>query len=286
MDITTILDKGKLKLDNNGIWVTDLSLSNEARKSQETWEKIYDFNLKKLKVDRIDFRDNKLRDHISYICKDYHFTSNTIYLEIGCGPSYIGEYLGKKYHCYFMGIDFNYQVLISLKKYFDEIGLRKYVLVHADINYLPIKPNSVDFIYGGGVIEHFKDTQGILAGLYKILKKNGVAFNTIPAFNLFWLTRFWNNIPSFMPLKKIFEIIHIRILNYALLNRYHGYELSYTLHRLTKLYKKAKFNDIKSGSFAFHPSAKKMSNKFLVDLYYKFSKNTLFAPIYYVFGRK
>lgn len=286
MDITTIIDKGKVKLDKNGIWVMYLSLSNESKKSQKTWEKIYDFNLKKLKADRIDFRENKLQDHISYIDKEYHFTSDTIYLEIGCGPSYIGEYLSKKYKCYFIGIDFNYQVLVSLKKYFDELGLKKYVLVHADINHMPIKPNSVDFIYGGGVIEHFKDTQRILEGLYKILKKNGVVFNTIPAFNFFWLTRFWNNIPSFTPFKKIFEIFHIQIFKYELLNRYHGYELSFTLHKLDELHKKARFRDIKSGSFAFHPSKKKLSNKFLRRLYYAFSKNILFSPVYYVLGNK
>ena len=286
MNIQNILDRKKVKLDSNGIWVTDLSLSSETKKSQKTWEKIYNFNFKKLKSDRIDFRQNKLQDHISYIDKIYFFTPNTIYLEIGCGPGYIGEYLLKRYSCYFIGIDFNYQVLMSLKKYLDEMGLKKYVLVHADINHMPIKPNSIDFIYGGGVIEHFKDTQGILVSLYKILKKNVVAFNTIPAFNFFWLTRFWNNIPALMPFRKIFEILHIQILKYALLNKYHGYELSFTLYKLNEMYLRAKYRDIRSGSFAFHPSKNKLSNKFLRSLYYAFSKNNLVSPIYYVFGNK
>lgn len=284
--ITDVIDKTKAKRDSRGIWTTNMNATDELKVSQKVWEEIYNFNLQTLKKDRDDFNRNKLQDHVAYIDDSYAFSKHTVYLEIGCGPSYIGEYLMKKYDCTFIGVDFNYEVLEVLKKYLDQKGFKKYILVHADINSLPLKNQSVDYIYGGGVIEHFRDTSHILRELYRVLKKGGVCFNTVPAFNVMWLVRFWNNIPTISGIRKVFEFIHVSLLNNKLLDRYHGYELSFTNSSLVDLHKKAKFKKITSGAFAFHPSERKVSNPFLRSLYFFVTSKTLMSPVYFISATK
>ena len=281
-----ILDQKKAKLDKNGIWVTNLKLSPEVETSKKAWERIYNFNLNKLKEDRKDFDENKLFDHLDYIKKSFKFSKNTIYLEIGCGPAHIGEYVLNNYKAYFVGIDFNYPMLLTLKRYFDEKGYKKYILIHADINNMPIKDNSIDYIYGGGVIEHFPDTEYILKESYRILKERGVSFNTVPAFNLWWIFRLHSTIPSPKILKKIFEYLHKNILKNKLLERNSGYELGFTRKELFLLHKNIGFKSISTGPFAFHPSRNRLKNNILRNLYYFIQKNKLTTAIYFVYGNK
>lgn len=286
MNINKILDKKKLKKDKQGIWTTNLKLTPETKSSQIIWEKIYYFNLRDFKKDRKDFFANKLQDHFSYIKSTFEFNPKTIYLEIGCGPSYIGECLMKYYNCFFIGVDFNYQTLVILKNYLEKLNYKKFILIHADINKLPIKSNTIDFIYGGGVIEHFKNPNIVQKELYRVLKKNGIAFNTVPAFNLFWPMSMKKNIPSYPILKQLFEFIHINLLNKKMLNKYHGYELSFGIRQLKNMHKRIGFKSSIAGAFAFHPSSRRLKNRFLRSAYFYLSKNSLISPIIYIAAKK
>ncbi|QQS61165.1 MAG: class I SAM-dependent methyltransferase [Candidatus Moraniibacteriota bacterium] len=284
--LNTIIDLKKASLDKNGIWVTDIKLGKDVSISKEAWENIYNFNLDELRKDKKDFIDNKLKDHISYIKDTYKFNEKTIYLEIGCGPAHIGEYLMEKHDVTFVGVDFNYPMLLSLQAHLKEKGFKKYILIHSDITKMPILGDSIDYIYGGGVIEHMSDTLGILKELRRVLRKDGVVFNTIPAFNLFWLSRFYNNIPYNPILKSFFEYVHIKILKGEILKKYYGYELSYTLKQLYKLHRSLKFQNITQKPFAFYPSEKKVKNKLLRRLCYKISLNSFTSPVYCVYAKK
>lgn len=286
MNIADFLDLKRVLLDKNGIYVSELPLTAEAENSLSVWGKIYDFDLKKLEEDRRDFIENKLADHMMYIERSYQFSSMTLYLEIGCGPAYIGEYLMKQHNVFFIGIDFNYPILVSLKNYFNQQGFTQYVLVHADINDIPMKEGVVDYIYGGGVIEHFKNTDQIVKKLYMLLKKGGICFNTVPAFNVMWLVRFYNNIPSVPILKNFLGWLHVSLLHYKLLNKYHGYELSYTTSSLLKMHRRAGFEEIKINPFAFHPSMKRLHNHFLRSLYYAISSMRGLNPVHYIAATK
>jgi len=280
-----LLDYKKVYLDENGIYkMYKLDLKNELLISQRAWENIYDLDLDALKLDRNDFDNNKLLDHVGYIEKTYKFDSNSVYLEIGCGPAHIGEYIIKKFDSTFIGVDFNYKMLLTLKKYFDLNGYSKYILIHGDINDMPILDGSVDYIYGGGVIEHFSDTGHILKECYRLLRSGGIAFNTVPAFNVSWVSRFYNNIP--LNFKNFFEFIHLKILKGRVLEKNFGYELSYTKNNLFKLHSIIGFKDINIGSFAFHPSGNKFKNYFLREMLYKITRINFLSPIYYVSAKK
>lgn len=286
MKVPSFLETNSAKLDKNGIWNARFDLSEDERISKEAWDSIYDYQLQELLADKKDFNENKLADHMRYIEKSFRFTKNTVYLEIGSGPAFIGEYLMRKYHCHFIGVDFNYQILLTLKKYFDQQKLTNYTLIHGDINKMPIKADSVDYIYGGGVIEHFADTRHILVESHKILKKGGVSFNTVPAFNLWWLTRFYNNIPSLPILKQLFSFIHIKLLGGNILQKYYGYELSFIPPQLRKLHQDIGFQDVQVGAFAFNPSDKVLKHPLLRRLYFMISSSSISCPVYYVSGKK
>ena len=287
MSILDIVDRKKSIKDPNGIWrVKRLPNTLELANNREVWENIYDYDVTKLIAEGNDFKKNKLKDHLSYVENFYKFNKNTVYLEIGCGPAYIGDYLLKTYNCIFVGVDINYSMLITLKKLFEKNGYKKFILIHADINDLPINDNGVDYIYGGGVIEHFSNTEHILQELFRVIRKGGVSFNSVPAFNLWWISRFFNNIPSAFILKNIFEFLHINLLKNKILNKYYGYELSFSLNKLISLHKRVGFSVIKVGPFAFHPSSSKTNNNILKEIYFKISNNHITSPIYYIAATK
>ncbi|MFA5792121.1 MAG: class I SAM-dependent methyltransferase [Candidatus Paceibacterota bacterium] len=281
-----ILDLEKLHLDKKGIYVSRSLYSGDIAVSKEAWERIHSYNLDDLMRHRENFDRDKLEDHLSYIKKSYSFTVDTVYLEIGCGPSHIGEYLMKNYGCKFIGIDFNYEILLTLKRYFELKGYSNYILIHSDINDMPLKDFSVDYIYGGGVIEHFPDTSHILKESYRVLEYGGVSFNTVPALTLWWFLKFYDTIPSIPFLRKIFELVHIKILKNKLLLSHSGYQLGFTKKYLINLHKYLGFKNITCGCFAIHPSKNILSNNTLRGLYFWLQRFSLTAAVYYIEGKK
>ena len=285
--LKSLLDSTKIVGEKNGILFTNIALKNELEISKRSWERIYDFEAKDLEQDRADFFKNKLDDHFRIISQFKKFSKDEVCLEIGCGPAYIGEYLMKNFDLNFIGVDFNLKILDSLKQYFDKHGLKKYLLIYADINDMPLRDNVIDFIYGGGVIEHSTDTLKILKELNRVLKEGGVSFNTVPAFNLSWLPlRFYNNIPSTPILRSIFEFIHVRIFKNKILGKNFGYELSFTQHNLKRIHKLAGFKKMGVEAMTFHPSPKKLKNQYLRNTYYFFSKLHFISPVYYISAYK
>lgn len=282
MNLVELIDTKKAYLDKNGIWTTQPELSSEEGLSKQCWENIYDFGVEELKKQRVVFDRDKLNDHLGYILPSFHFGDRTIYLEIGCGPSHIGDYLQSECGCKFIGVDFNYRALVVLKSYFDEKGYKDYLLIHADIKDIPLKDESVDFIYGGGVIEHIKNTSRVLGELYRVLKTGGVSFNTVPAFNFFWLTRFYASIPDVRVLRSVLGFVHLKLLMGKVLGRNFGYELSFTLDRLKNFHREAGFVGVETGPFAFHPNLEKLETPLLGTLYFGFSQSALFCPFYFV----
>ena len=286
MNLVELIDTQKAHLDKNGIWTTQPELSSEELLSKQRWEGIYDFGVEELKKQRVAFDRDKLNDHLRFILPSFNFGGKTVYLEIGCGPSHIGDYLQSERGCKFIGLDFNYKALVVLKTYFDKKGYKDYLLIHADVKDIPLKDESVDFIYGGGVIEHVKDTSGVLRELSRVLKTGGVSFNTVPAFNLFWLTRFYKSIPEVKGLRPVLDFVHLKLLRGRVLGKNFGYELSFTLEGVKKFHREAGFAEVGAGPFAFHPNPEKLKLALLRALYFGLSQSALFCPFHFVRARK
>lgn len=284
-DNSFIIDTTKAHLDNNEIWVGSLNDALEVQTSKKAWQDIYNFTLDDLYADRDILVGKKLEDHMRFVESSFNFSDTTIYLEIGCGPAHIGVELMRKYNIHFIGVDFNYPMLIVLRDFFRKEKLINFTLIHADISCTPIKDDTIDYIYGGGVIEHLPETQKVLAESYRVLKSGGISFNTVPALNFWWPIRAYRNIPSVPVVRQAFEFVHYRILKGKVLEKNFGYELSFLLTQLFSLHKKVGFTEIKTGAFSFHLSILKKYT-WLNELIYRATNNILLAPVYYVYGKK
>jgi SAM-dependent methyltransferase len=286
-ELASLLEPAKIVGRRGRILLTDLQIQEELEVSQKAWESIYHMNLDQLRQDRLEFAQSKLADHLAVIGRFTNFSKNAVYLEIGCGPAYIAEYLMEQFDVAFIGMDFNLEILETLQAYLDGRGFTNYLLVHAEINTMPLRDATVDFIYGGGVIEHFANTRQILIESKRILKAGGILFNTVPAFNLSWLPlRLYNNIPAVPWLRSAFTYLHMNLLQGRVLERNYGFELSFTKKGLASLHREAGFRRPRVGPFPIHPSPTRLRNPRLRRLVYRLFAQPLLAPVYYAAARK
>lgn len=211
--------------------------------------------------------------------------ANKVYLEIGCGPGFFAQYIAKKCDIV-IGVDFSLTALKIAKKMFDKKKIKNYLLIHGDILNLPIKRETIDIIYGGGVIEHFTETQQCVDELYRVIKPRGVSFNTVPYLNLGSLTyrQIWGNIPNVPVLKQLAEFIHIKLLKGK--HMIFGYEMSFLGSTLKKIHEKAGFKKVTVSKFDVY-LAFDFLPKFIKKPFIWLAKNSrLFWPMIKVIAYK
>lgn len=169
----------------------------------------------------------------------------------------------------------------------DKKGITNYLLVLGDVNNLPLQDGVVDVVYGGGVIEHFKNTPVVVREIYRVLESGGLSFNTVPFLNLATLTysQIWGNIPNLPILRQIAELVHLKLLKSKHMR--FGYELSFTTPYLKKIHRQAGFREVKVGRF----ETTLMFDYFPFEFMRKVGKylatnSRLFWPMVKVVGRK
>lgn len=235
-------------IDQN-IVCTKFHPSADLAISIKKWDEFYHKFFKKNIFDsyKREYINDYFESEYKQIIKEKKI-SHKVYLEIGCGPMLLGQELAKSAKLV-IGIDVSLNALRIAQKSIQKRGIKNYLLILGDILNMPLKDNCIDLIYGGGVIEHFKNTQQCVNELYRILKKDGVSFNTVPYLNLGSLTyrQIWGNIPNFPILKEIAEFIHIKLLKAR--HMIFGYEFSFLGYTLKKIHKKAGFQTVKIDRF-------------------------------------
>lgn len=213
------------------------------------WDKYYE-----------ELQKNRLEDSLyKYVAQDFPFVypqltetralnRDQVFLEIGCGPMFLASQLADKVKLV-IGVDISLKALLQAEKLMKTMAIENYLLIHGDIKNLPLVDSCVDLIYGGGVLEHFKDTSKAVSEMYRVLKPGGVAFNTVPRLNLGSLTyrQLWGSIPNFPVLRQIAEFIHIKVLKSKHMR--FGYELSFLKSTLLKMHKRAGFRKVSVDRF-------------------------------------
>jgi ubiquinone/menaquinone biosynthesis C-methylase UbiE len=190
-----------------------------------------------------DYLDDTLRQLLAWIDPRRHRR----FLEIGCGPAILGEALARR-GFQVAGLDCCIEALKAAGRV--HRGLRRpSFFVGGDLNHIPLRDGSVDFLYGGGVIEHFDDTLGCLRELHRVLAPGGVSFNTVPYFSVGSLTyrQRWGNIPDVPLLKPLAEWVHLRLLGGRHMK--YGYEKSFTARRMRQLHLQAGFERVEVRRF-------------------------------------
>jgi SAM-dependent methyltransferase len=189
-----------------------------------------------------EYTRDYLQDTLRQLLDGVTSRSHPRYLEIGCGPCFLGEALAKRGY-QIAGLECCVEAL-KVAKRVHRGDRRKPFLVGGDLNHLPLKDGSVDFLYGGGVIEHFDDTLGAVKELARVLRAGGKSFNTVPYFSLASLTyrQIWGNIPDLPVLKPIFEFVHMRLLGGRHMK--YGYEKSFTEAKMRRIHLEAGFSQV------------------------------------------
>lgn len=271
---------------HNGIVTIIPDLTPDIKLSIDKWDEFYRKELHSNKFH--DEYDRYMNMHFKDVYRQVNEVKtikNSVYMEIGCGPGFFMQKIAGE--CEFViGIDFCPSALKIVKKMLDEKNITNYLLIQADILRMPIQNNRIDLIYGGGVIEHFEDTQKCIDELYRVLRTDGVSFNTVPYLNIGSLTyrQVWGNIPNMPVLKQLAELIHIKILKGK--HMIFGYEMSFLASTLEKVHKRAGFRDIHVRQFDV-----KMVFEFLPAFARKpfmwlAAHSRLFWPMVKVYGKK
>ena len=256
----------KTFLLKNGIpFFVDSYKKEDLKLSSKKWNSFYDDFFSNLNDKTIKIEIKDAQKTISQINKFCSQKKGDFFLELGCGPAfYCQEYIKKGMNV--VGIDFSFTALRGAEKLFKKSKLLNFLLVGGDVCKMPFKDNSFDLIYGGGVIEHFKDTKSAIKEIHRVLKPDGIVFNTVPLLNIGSLTyrQVWGNIPNLPVLKELAEIIHVKILK----SRYmtFGWEYSFTRSYLRKIHKEVGFKEV-------------IINKFEVDLEFAFIRNKQFKKV-------
>lgn len=297
--------RGELVLKNNNLFCNNCSIyfpikadipillpssmANDVKLSMNKWEEDY-----KKKIDRKKMLDLKSSyekiyagPEIKYLKSAFGAFKNKKYLEIGSGTFFVGQRLAKE-GAIVVGIDFSLSALRLAKFYLDEEKLENYLLVCGDITKMPFKDNVFDVLYGGGVIEHFKDTGGVVKENHRVLKKGGVAFNTVPYLNLGSLTyrQAWGNIPNAPILRNIAEFVHMKLLKGK--RMIYGYEYSFTKRKLRKIFLKSGFsnNNIEIEKFEVPLLFEYIKIDLLKRVATRLANSNLFWPVLYIKSKK
>lgn len=265
------------------------SMTGDVKLSQKKWDEEYGKTVNKNEARKLKegFKNTYLDSAMVYLDRIYKSFKNKKYLEIGCGPFFVGQELVKK-GAFVVGIDYSMNALRLAKFYLNEEKINNYLLVCGDITKMPFKDNVFDLIYGGGVIEHFKDTVGVVKENKRVLKRGGVAFNTVPKLNLGSLTyrQVWGNIPNAPILRELAEFIHIKILKSR--RMFYGYEYSFTDSHLKKIFIKAGFakNNIEVGKYQVPLIFEYIKDRFLRKIAILIAQSDLFWPATYIMSKK
>ena len=258
--------------------------SHDINLSISKWDENYKANFDRYIEDideHIESRD--IKDVLKYIDNFWSHRNNCLYLEIGCGPMLLGLHMARRGHRV-IGIDSSFEALrlareIFSKKLQNNNGA---LFICADVKKMPLAADSIDLIYGGGVIEHFDNLKGSVSELYRVCKSGGAAFNTVPCLSLGALTyrQLWGNIPDLPVIKQMAEFIHIGLLKSRHMK--FGYEKSYLVSKLRRVFKKAGFSGVDIGYFDCNLKFEFVRNNGLKEVLKRVARNRLFWPMVYV----
>jgi len=262
------------------------NLSKDLSLSIAKWDELYrkQYKSKSYFKDYKIYKNKYLDDVLKQINKQDKINQESVYLEIGCGPFYLGSAIAKRCKL-IIGIDMCPHALKIAKDILGANKVKNYILIQGDILQLPIKNDYIDIIYGGGVIEHFNNTVQCLHELHRVLKKSGISVNSVPHLNIGSLTyrQIWGNIPNLPLLRPLGEYVHIKLLKGK--HMIFGYELSFTSKTLINLHQKAGFKKIETSKFDVQTTFEFIPTK-IRFIFNWLTKSSLFWPMIKVIAIK
>lgn len=265
----------------DGIPIMLPKLTEDLRLTQEKWDKEYKDRYNPQSTDL--FSNPELRDNYLHVNK-FMRSKDGLFLEGGCGTAKISCQLAKE-GVQTVGMDISLNALRLASMIFKREGLDG-LFVCGNIMELPFKENIFTYVYTGGVLEHFKDTQIAVDEIYRCLMPGGLATNLVPCLSLSTPYRIlrWGNIPDVFLLRNITEFIGVKLLKERHMR--FGYEKSFTAGKMKKKFGNAKFKNIEIGLFKTYYPLEPVKSDFLKMVITKIANTRPFWPMIYVNGEK
>lgn len=252
-------------------------MNDDVKLSKEKWEKLHESQ--NLGLNRDYKNDPTVLSYKKFLDRyRKHFKSGT-FLDLGCGIAFTSAILAKE-GASILGVDISANAVRQSRNLFKKENL-KGSFMQADLLNLPLSDNSIQFIYSCMSLEYVRDTQAAIKEACRVLKPGGIMLAIFPVISLTTLTyhQLRGDIPNIPILKQIFEFIHIKVFKGKYMH--YGYEQSFTLGVLRKLFESSKFKVNKIDYFdTYYPIefVPLLMRKFVQRLL----KYRLFWPLVYV----
>jgi ubiquinone/menaquinone biosynthesis C-methylase UbiE len=228
-----------------------------------------------------DPAEPQLRDSLALIRRFWPQPKGR-FLEAGCGSAANGLNLAQS-GIVVAGIDLSAAALEMATKAFTERGLTG-EFVHGDVRDIPFPDGSFDFVYAGGVVEHFGESGEAVAEMARVLRPRGTLLITAPAFTFSYPYLFLRgNVPALPLLEPFVTFLHFRILRGKLAA--FGYERSFRRSAIRELLSAAGLESVEVGRFDTYVPLLKVPRQ-LRDTARRLARTDAFAPMYYGVGRK
>jgi len=255
------------------------TLESDLELSREKWSLEYQ---SRYDLDKMDLKnDPELRDAYLLVKKYERHLKDGLFLEAGCGPSRLSCLLAKE-GVKTVGLDFSLNALVLARRLFEREGIDGFFIC-GNILEMPFRNYLFSYIYTGGVLEHFKNTQKAANEIYRCLAYGGFTTNTVPYLSLstFYKMLRWGNIPDIPTLRNFIELIETKILKGKRMR--FGYEKSFSARKIKRVFMNAGFRNLEIGLFRTYYTLDWVHSKFLRKLITKIAdSSTLFWPMIYV----
>jgi 2-polyprenyl-3-methyl-5-hydroxy-6-metoxy-1,4-benzoquinol methylase len=111
-----------------------------------------------------------------------HDPKGKVVMDFGCGDGRFTEYLLARGYDKIVCVDFDYRLLVSLAEYAKENNCsEKLLLIHSDIDDLPVKAEAFDLIFSIGVLYYLNEKYPeAIRYFHSRLKKGGLQFTSDP----------------------------------------------------------------------------------------------------------
>ncbi len=209
-------------------------MAEQKEKLADVWDKHLEKYLKSWSINARDLRAIKPFSNLELKQLEigdtplFHWlhenqNKNLSLLDAGCGCGFFSIY-AKKLGYNPIGIDISKQSIAASKK-LTEINNETIRFIVGDVRKMPFPDNKFDIVLSSGVIEHFSDTEKAIKEHSRVLKSKGLFIGNVPyRYTIFVLNKYF----------------------LKLLGKWDpGYEKSFSIKKIAKLFKKHSLDLIK-----------------------------------------
>lgn len=188
----------------------------------------------------------QVRDSLALIRRFWPAPRTGSFLEAGCGPAANALQLAKE-GASVAGVDYTTTAIDMARAIFRRHGAQGHFTL-GDIRALPFPDGEFDFVYAGGVVEHFVETIDAIREMRRCTRTGGRVLLTVPALTLSYPYLFIRgNVPAIPIAEPLVAFVHFKLLSGKLAT--YGYERSFTRSRLRTLMRSSGLRDVQVGGF-------------------------------------